>query len=565
MNKEKMTLNASRIVKAISKIGYKPSAALMDILDNSVMAKAKNITIEFDIEDGCQINRKNNVIKYRIIDDGVGMSLNGLKNALTPGSDDNYSNNSLSKYGMGLKSAGFSLGEKICVLTKQDGDDDSIFAFVDEKLLEHDDGYYVYLPEDFSLLFNEDYLKEKSSGTIVELQDVRTPHEAALTTINLLREKLGVTYYGFLTDENNPLHITIKYLDNTIKVGPHDILFKNEAKSKYEVDKYDYESPYLTHKDFKIEVEDAPNAEPININVSMFPAAKMSSYGDFSKGQKDKVASYKVNSKNKGFFVYRNGRLIRWGDSMPDGKGGTLIGRDEFNLRVSLEFETQHDEALEVDVSKQRFTLPEQVSDSLKEILIFPKAQTKEIRELCTTILDKYKAPVEGGSFNENNSGLVEEDSEEAFTPVDKNKEKEKRKRFAEETANLKEQIDDIDSHVQEHPDTEEIVPQKIRYSDKVPSNNLWEVGIDAETGVFVILNKNHPYYLTVFKNLNESSSERQSLEALFWSIAAAESIVRTKLVNIDDDLIEKVMKRFKNEVGYNINHWVSKNSKLFS
>jgi len=564
MKKNEVELNASRIVDAISRIGYKPSAALMDIVDNSVMADASHIIIELEIEDGEPANKKNNVVSYRVIDNGVGMSEDQLVNSLTLGSEANYGENSLSKYGMGLKSAGFSLGEIIYVITKEKDVDEPLCAFVDKRRIREDEGYFVYQPDREHYPVSAKFYEENEKGTIVEIQDIHTPHEAALTTINNLSEKLGVTYAGFLAREDNPLRITVTYLDKAIEVEPHDMLFKSIAKTDYIADDYDYLSPYLTHKNFKIELEDAPDAEPITVNVSLFPRALMSRYGGFTKEGKDKVASYKVSSKNKGFFIYRNGRLIRWGDTLPDGIGGDLIGRENINLRASIEFETQHDDALHVDVSKQRFDLPAQVSDALKDVLTFPKEYSQEILRLCTEKFNEYESPDEGGSFNERNTELAEEDSLEFTEVVDKDKQKERIKELAKDGEELQKQLDEGDEK-KELLDQEIVVPKKVRYSEKMMSQNLWTVGFDAETGAYVVINKNHPYYSAVFKNLGESTPERQSLEALFWSFAAAEKIVRTKLVEFDDEAIKAVVERFKMEVGYNIYHWVRSNVDLFS
>ena len=558
-----MQFNASRIVDAISRIGYTPTAALMDIVDNSVMAGAMNIVIEFDIDEGVPVNKKNNVVTYRVVDNGVGMNEAALLNALTLGSSADYCENSLSKYGMGLKSAGFSLGKRICVITKTLSDKKPITAFVDKNMIREDEGYYIYQPDIDDSPIEQRYLSVDSQGSVVEIQDVHTPHEAALTTINNLTEKLGVTYYGFLSRDENPIKIIIKYLDKSITVEPHDMLFKDGAKNEYIADDYDYVSTYLTHKGYKIELEDAPDADPVTVNVALFPRAQMSNYGGFSKEEKAKVASYKVNSKNKGFFIYRNGRLIRWGDSLSDGKGGSLISRDDFNLRVSLEFESQHDDALHVDVSKQRFDIPAQLSDALKEILAFPKDYAKEIRDLCTQKYKEFESREEGGSFNERNSELVEEDPFEFIEPIDKETLKERIKKITKETAELSKETND-EKEKKEYSDQEKVIPRKVRYSEKIVSQNIWEVGHDALTGAYVVINKNHPYYGAVFSNMNEASPERQSLEALFWSFAAAESNVRTKM-KYEDEVIKDILERFKMDVGYNVTHWVRSNIDLFS
>src|SRR5437763_321461 len=77
-------MDAARVCKAIAKIGYSPSAALMDIIDNSITAKATRVNVEIDVD--LNGNRtfasKNNVVAYRVIDSGDGMDDEQILNAL---------------------------------------------------------------------------------------------------------------------------------------------------------------------------------------------------------------------------------------------------------------------------------------------------------------------------------------------------------------------------------------------------------------------------------------------------------------------------------------------------
>ena len=117
-------MDAGRVCEAISRIGYTPWSAVMDIVDNSVEADATSVTIEiqWNIETpNVYFQSKSNVLSYRISDNGFGMTEDEIQTALQLGSDVVYPENSLSKFGMGLKSAGFSLGERITVFSKKDG------------------------------------------------------------------------------------------------------------------------------------------------------------------------------------------------------------------------------------------------------------------------------------------------------------------------------------------------------------------------------------------------------------------------------------------------------------
>ncbi len=113
--------NAGRICEAIAKIGYEPHTAIMDIVDNSVTASASNVIISLNLAEGKSLKSRNSVISYVVTDDGAGMDDEGIKNAFSIGSDKSkYSEKSLSKYGMGLKSADLSLGSRIVIISKID-------------------------------------------------------------------------------------------------------------------------------------------------------------------------------------------------------------------------------------------------------------------------------------------------------------------------------------------------------------------------------------------------------------------------------------------------------------
>jgi hypothetical protein len=128
---------ASRICDAMSAIGYTNYAAIMDIVDNSISAGATSVTIEFCTDDTKTYSDKSNVQWVRIIDNGSGMNRTQLLAALDIGSIQIYPENSLSKYGFGLKSAGFSLGPKISLISRQNSENTPIVS-VDKRELDEE-------------------------------------------------------------------------------------------------------------------------------------------------------------------------------------------------------------------------------------------------------------------------------------------------------------------------------------------------------------------------------------------------------------------------------------------
>ena len=85
-------------------MGYNEETAIADIIDNCISAQAHEIKILFDWE------------KKRIVisDDGFGMSKKDLIENMRIGSSDPSkirNKNDLGRFGMGMKTAAFSLGK----------------------------------------------------------------------------------------------------------------------------------------------------------------------------------------------------------------------------------------------------------------------------------------------------------------------------------------------------------------------------------------------------------------------------------------------------------------------
>ena len=100
--------DAKSLSQSLRAFGYDISTAVADLIDNSITADAKNITIQFEWNEG-----KPWVV---IADDGKGMSEAELFQAMKPGSTnplESRSKNDLGRFGLGLKTASFSQCRKI--------------------------------------------------------------------------------------------------------------------------------------------------------------------------------------------------------------------------------------------------------------------------------------------------------------------------------------------------------------------------------------------------------------------------------------------------------------------
>ncbi|MEM5514379.1 ATP-binding protein [Pseudoalteromonas sp. AS84] len=556
----KLEIEEDRVCDAISKIGYSPAPALLDICDNSVTARAKNIKIVLNKKDGKTLSNKNNVLSYTIIDDGKGMSNRDIEKGLTIGSPVTYGKNSLSKYGFGLKSAGLSLGQKIIVYSKKSGVLSKAYTLDREKV--KSDGFGVYKGEisDASEQLSPNLLDDYQSGTVVHITNTVPHHDSITKTKNKLEEQMGVIYFDYL---KKGLNIFLDYSNKLKVIEPIDILHWGDSISSFVNDKYCGTRPIKVLNE-KVKLPELPeNTPPIIIKACTFPQDKMSSVSSLDTEDRKRLKGYKVGRDRKGAFIYRNGRLISWGHSL-DG----IVGRDYLGLRVKIEVETAHDEALHVDVSKQHFVLPESFLNTLQRLLEIPKSTHKEVFAKCKSITDNDENSPEGSKFNERNESFSEEDPDDDTGTIDLVKANARREKIVSESkvkAPANENSSEDDLHDSD-------VFKRIVYSSKVKGNRFWDAGLDIDHGSFSIVNKNHDFYHLIMANLGSSSWERQALEAMAYSLASAENnTLKNFNLGLDDKIkpeeeliiIKNILEKFKKVFSHQLETWALSNQDI--
>ncbi|WP_286830239.1 MULTISPECIES: ATP-binding protein [Kordiimonas] len=558
--------NPDRICEAISKIGYSVHSAIMDIVDNSVAAKATIVTLAFSLREAATKGSKNGLSSIAIIDDGLGMTDEDIDKALDFGSEVEYAPNSLSKYGLGLKSAGFSLGRKIEVLSKRNGKYSSLHC-LDRDFI-RDEGIlasYCLEPSEE----DKKVLDTFESGTVIRITQLNSPFPSYNKVRSDLMDKIGSVYHGYMTDNSCSVTISMSVNGDLEAVPPKDILFWDIAEEELDEDEYSGKLPVRVI-DQLIEHPGNPDATPMRLQGTIFPMANMASYPGFSKEEQDQIKSYKVGRANAGFFIFRNERLIRWGD-----KFSGLHEKSCFGLRLRLNVSTDHDDLLHVDVSKQRIEVPEDIEETLETLIRIPIAKALTAFDLCRRMKREAKGE-EGETFEANNETLEEEDALES--PDDSHEETIKRtKKLGEKSsAAEKKEEDSADKEQgqQDAPgsekDSEEEVPEKpaifrkIRYSDKVHGLDAWKNHFDDKNGTYVRINKNHMYYLNVLSRMAPGAPERQAIEGLIWSQAVAYNNTFKGLTSVEDEIIEKVFATFFQQLTVQLNSWAMHNQGIF-
>ncbi|WP_117234239.1 ATP-binding protein [Vibrio maerlii] len=544
--------NADRICEGISKIGYTFHAAIEDLVDNSIAAEATHIDIVLELTDGATTREKSKVISVRVIDNGIGMDELGLEKALDLGSDVIYKKNSLSKYGFGLKSAGFSLGRRVSVYSKQKG----IYSnrhYVDRDIIK-DKGVYGACIE--SIDSNDSFLSNYENGTVVEITKINTPHDSANKTLKHLRERLGVLYCELIKEHGIKLNIIC---NNGIEaVKPRDILSWDDCTGTFDPDQYDGITPKLA-LDREIEISGAPS---IKVRAVIFPKDSMKKNAAFSEDERSAIKSYEISRKNSGFFIFRNGRLIKWGDGLG------ISSRDDINFRATISLETAHDEVLHVDVSKQNLELSEQFLDSLQLACRVPLSQAESARALCG-IIEGRNGEKEGKKTNDTLEVFSEEDPDIDYSPVNKEEQKARRKKNNEESKKNENEGGSYESN--EAPkdnkinDSDDGSFKKIRYTDAIFKSVIFKSEYDEVEGVYIRINKNHLFYQLILSSLPEGDKTRVAIEGLLYSLALGEKKTEENLHDLEHADILKVFEKYHRVASYNMENWASGNQDIFN
>ena len=178
-------------------LGYSIEEAISDLIDNSISAKATNISYE--------IHQNNGQPYFLLKDNGVGMSNanNELVDSFRLGSKNPLEErdpNDLGRFGFGMKTASLSQARILTVITKKKGYNTLAFS-LDLNFI-RDKGKWLLRTVDDDLFEAEfDYLRNLDSGTIVRWDDWdRAPNsEDDLLALNSqINDYLSVCFHRFI-------------------------------------------------------------------------------------------------------------------------------------------------------------------------------------------------------------------------------------------------------------------------------------------------------------------------------------------------------------------------------
>ena len=121
------------LIKKLGLTGYRTEQAIAELIDNAIDAKLDGMTESVDVH--LDFDRR----QIRVSDDGRGMNLGELKDALTIAKDPKEAEGRLGRFGLGMKSACSNLGKAFSIWTSRAGEDMLAAEYDEEKWLGSDD------------------------------------------------------------------------------------------------------------------------------------------------------------------------------------------------------------------------------------------------------------------------------------------------------------------------------------------------------------------------------------------------------------------------------------------
>lgn len=558
MIEENININPGRLLFGLSRIGYTTSSALCDILDNSVRAGANKIRLIVKKErEDFSDQRKNNISQYIIIDNGDGMNEEGIKKSLILGSpNSDYEEHSLSKFGLGMKSASLSQGDTLEIISSDGKSDFHKFELSLTKIV--DRGNYfaskVNLDEDDQNLIDE-YLQE-GKGTIVRIKDIRkNNHPSVKKTISELKTKIGGIYYYFIL--NNGLEISI---NNKLVIAPFDPLFSEEADKNGNLNENEWDGKDVRwiEKRQELVLDDELNIK-IQIEITQLPYPPIFKYQE--KGGDRKIREkYNIGAGNYGFYIYRNNRLISWATLLD---GIIPLDQDFYSFRGRIIIDDSADDFFNIDVKKSHITLSEEASQVISDFVWDAKNKSKSAWNQANT----FRRSIQNNEPVEIVNKIIDDFNQTELLPGDKLiPEDEALERLELIKSDMESKLTEIakmafadkGEEIDENSLTNEQRDFAIKGDDQNPNlkqifrvtsirdNLLWEPYYDTDLGVCVRINKFHMFSRLVYEKNSENLALQIIYDLLLLQFSEAEMYAYKNIENYSFDELKNILSEFR-------------------
>ncbi|NCO02575.1 MAG: ATP-binding protein [Alphaproteobacteria bacterium] len=488
----------ARLVDGLRDTGYSYEASFADIVDNSIAANANKVDIKiYRMADG--------ELRVVIADNGDGMDLTTLLNAMRYGSPKRHDPKSLGKFGMGLKTASTAFCRKLTVFSIKNGECNGRAWDIEE--IKRLDRWVLLTPDHDEYEEDIDFigeLSDKKTGTVVIWEDIDrlishsekdSKDKLLAVLVAEIRDHLSSVFGKFLDKDNtDAANVEIFVNDEPLEGWDPTGKWMNSGDGKR-----------VTIQKKVIDYEETLNEEVSKLSFEL-NGYILPNKSDMTDEELNKI---RYGNDNQGFYIYRENRLI-YGGGWPH---RLFTKEPHLNLlRVELNFDHELDDFFQVDIRKTRIIFPQALRQKIKKHLTpFRNEANKRYRQGRNT----PKAEGEE-NYNQHKSSdnairkHLSDNAQATLTITDHEKGE----------VNVKNQFGNITlthAHLVEGTDI------SVQVCESLTDGCLWEYGINEEGDVCVLLNESHEFYKKFYTPNFNNPVLIQSMDSVFWSLANCE------------------------------------------
>ena len=326
---------APRVIEALISSATDLNAAVADLVDNSIDARATEIDISLHTGHSAAADGQSRVA-LSVWDNGIGMTPEQIESAIVLSDGDGAASAKLGKYGVGLKAASFGKSKVTTIFSKSLS---HAVCGIELSGGENRRAYRVLTETEPGSGFSRSFSPVPNTGTIVRWEDLRGLERFADKSeqvqwvshcLKNLVKHLGVVFCRFLEDESRPLKIKVREIDANGGTGaPLKVVPIRPIP--------DTANPHDVY-------ELTANCGNVEIDMRFYVAPK---------GVKNDQLEDVAGSKNgSGVYVFRNNRAIKiggWAGLVQEGSKKLQLARVEIDIPLQLEeaglFEVKHDKS----------------------------------------------------------------------------------------------------------------------------------------------------------------------------------------------------------------------------
>lgn len=341
---------ATSLLKGLRAIGYSFSTAVADIIDNSITAQATWVKLYFDPLDETPY--------FLIFDNGEGMNFKELQNAMLFGSnreDKIDCEEDLGRFGLGLKSASLSQCRKFIVVSKKYGRINAMSYDLDEIEKTNSWDLQILSDEEILPLPYVDKLDELDSGTIViwnkfdriEKESGERFEASFRSTVDSMKKHIEYVFHRYYDD--------VEIRVNEKRIERRDPFLESSLKAQH-------------GRKTSIHVDGCERT--IDVVPHTLPYANQ-----LTEEEKTLLGNPKSIYDEQGFYIYRNRRLIYWGNWMHMGY------KSELNklARIQVDIPSDLDDMWMLDVKKSSAKIPDIIKDQIRSAIEESTIRSKRV------------------------------------------------------------------------------------------------------------------------------------------------------------------------------------------